>query len=77
MLCLSCHNVGKPKSVAAGSAVVELFLYLLTIPLLCIPGLIYSHWRTKNATKACKECGGTMIPEDSPRALELLSKSTK
>lgn len=63
--------------MAAGSAVVELILYIFTIPLLCIPGLIYSHWRTKNASKVCKECGGAMIPEDSPRALEILRNSKK
>lgn len=74
MLCTTCHSLGKPKNVAAGSAVVELVLYVFTIPFLCIPGLFYSHWRTKNASKVCKECGGTMIPEDSPRAKEILNK---
>jgi len=74
MICLNCYSQGKPKDVHAGSAVVELFLYLFTIPLLCIPGLLYSHWRVKNGTKVCRACGGTMIPEDSPRGKELVKK---
>lgn len=77
MICTNCYNSGKPKSVAAGSAVVELILYVFTIPFLCIPGLFYSHWRTKNASKVCKDCGGPMIPEDSPKALEIRKQLDK
>lgn len=77
MICINCYNQGKPKTVNAGSAVVELLLYVFTIPFLCIPGLIYSHWRTKNASKVCKQCGGAMIPEESPRGVELTKKAHK
>ncbi len=77
MICLNCYRVGKPKTIPAGSAVTELVLYVFTLPLLCIPGLFYSHWRTKNASKVCKECGGTMIQEDSPRGLEIQKRLDK
>lgn len=77
MICINCYSQGKSKNVAAGSAVVELVLYIFTIPLLCIPGLIYSHWRTKNASKVCRECGGSMIPDDSPKAKEILERLEK
>jgi len=74
MICVNCYDQGKPKNMPAGSAVVELFLYLFTLPFLCIPALFYSHWRTKNANKVCKQCGGVMIPEDSPKAKEILKQ---
>lgn len=72
MICINCYQQGKPRDIHAGSGGAEVILYLLTIPFLCIPGLIYSHWRVKNGTKVCRACGGAMIPEDSPRGQKLL-----
>ena len=75
MICLNCYRQdSKPKTVHAGSAVVELFLYLFSMPLLCIPGMIYSHWRVKNGSKICRSCGGAMIADDSPRGREITNK---
>jgi len=72
MICTSCYSQGKSKDMHAGSAVVEALVYLFSMPLLCIPGMLYSYWRVKNGTKVCRLCGSLMIDEDSPRGKEIL-----
>jgi hypothetical protein len=73
MVCTNCYSQGNAKKVPAGSAVVEGLLYLFTIPLLCIPGLIYSHWRTKSAFSVCRLCRGSMVDDESPRGKQILA----
>lgn len=72
MVCTNCGYVGRPKMTVQGSGCVELALWLLLI----IPGLIYSVWRLSSKRPACPNCSApnSMIPGESPRAREILSK---
>ncbi|MBI1874518.1 MAG: hypothetical protein HYS05_11635 [Acidobacteria bacterium] len=71
--CPNCGTVGRPKTVTRGSFLMEVFLWLLLI----FPGLIYSLWRLTTKTKVCPKCGAPhMIPTDSPKAIEALSRKT-
>jgi len=71
LLCLNCGTQGKPKLKTKGSIFIEIILWLCLI----VPGLIYSIWRHTTRYKACPSCGApNMIPLDSPRAQEILSR---
>lgn len=71
MICTSCYYQGKGKANTRGSFVIELILWLFFI----IPGLIYTVWRLTTKAKVCPKCGqNTLIPEDSPRGVELAQK---
>lgn len=71
--CPNCGTVGRPKTATRGSFLMEVFLWLLLI----VPGFVYSLWRLTTKTKACPKCGAPyMIPADSPKAIEALSKRT-
>jgi hypothetical protein len=68
-LCTDCHAVGSSKIVVRGSIFMEAILYCLFF----FPGLVYSTWRLTGKQKTCRMCGSlNIIPEDSPRAKELL-----
>jgi len=54
-----------------GSLLLEVVLWGLTIPIYCIPGLIYSLWRWTTKTKACAKCSGKMLDVQSPRGEQL------
>jgi len=69
-ICVECGFVGSPETKAAGGGfgcLVEGILWLFFI----IPGLIYTVWRASTVKKVCPECGGHMIPIDSPRGRRL------
>ena len=71
LYCQHCGAVAAPKKVTKGSFLIEIFLWLMLI----VPGLIYSLWRLTTKEKVCPRCGApNMIPIDSPRAREALSK---
>lgn len=64
-LCAQCQHTDYPKR--GGSAGIELILWCCAI----VPGLIYSVWR--NGQQTCPICHGkSMLPLDTPRALEIL-----
>ena len=71
MICTNCYYQGKGKANTRGSFVIEIILWLFFI----IPGLIYTVWRLTTKAKVCPKCGqNTLIPEDSPRGIELAKK---
>lgn len=72
MFCPNCFNIGKPKIQTKGSIIIEIILWLMFI----IPGVIYSIWRLTTRQSVCPTCKQPgMIPEDSPRAIELRAQS--
>jgi hypothetical protein len=72
MICPNCGTQGKPKTYTRGSILIEIVLWICFI----IPGLIYSLWRLSSRQKVCATCKQpSMIPLNSPRAQEILSKS--
>lgn len=72
-VCSNCGYVGKPKKMTKGSMLMELVLWLL----LLVPGIIYSIWRMTTRYEACPKCGNVnMIPTDTPKGQELLSKKS-
>lgn len=69
MICTNCYYHGKPGM--KGSLLVALFLLLLGI----LPGILYIIVMSINASNFCPKCKkNDMIPENSPRGLELLEK---
>jgi len=60
--CPVCGNTGKAKIKTKGSFLVELAVWFFTIPMLCIPGVIYTLWRvTSGRVKCCRYCGNEMV----------------
>jgi hypothetical protein len=68
MICANCGNVGKPKTKAKGSILIEVVLWLCFL----VPGLLYSLWRLTTKSAVCGSCGApNMVPSDSPRGKKL------
>ena len=64
VICSSCGEVDKLKSVVHGSIFIELILWLCFI----IPGLVYSIWRHTTKHKECSSCGcGELLKVTSPK----------
>lgn len=70
MICTECHFQGKPKM--KGSLIVAIFLFILFFP----AGIIYAIVMSSGSTNVCPKCkSDKMIPEDTPRAIEILKKN--
>ena len=55
--------------VLPGDPKLERLLFLASIPLLCIPALLFAGWRRMHAYWACPCCGsGDIVPATSARA---------
>ena len=75
MICTSCYYRGKGKTITKGSLGIEIVLWVFFFWLVFIPGIIYTVWRLTTKAKVCPKCGqNTLIPEDSPRGVELAQK---
>ena len=71
LLCVSCGNVDRPKTITQGSIIVEIILWACFL----FPGFIYSVWRMTSKKKCCRFCRSQeVIPMDSPRAKILLKE---
>lgn len=80
-LCITCHQVNKPKKMSRGSIWIEIILWGTSI-ITAFSGvgfiigpfaLGYSIWRLVTRYTACPECEGReMIPAGSPRAQQIL-----
>jgi hypothetical protein len=69
--CTSCGELSNGK--VKGS----LFITLLLLCCVIIPGIIYEVWRGTGA-KLCKGCNAqTLIPAKSPRAIQLQKQAEK
>lgn len=69
VVCTQCGHHGRAKRITRGSIFIEIILWLC----LLIPGLIYSIWRLTTRRDACKQCGGPVIPDNTPRAKRILA----
>jgi hypothetical protein len=69
VVCTQCGYHGRAKSITRGSIFIEIILWLC----LLIPGLIYSIWRLTTRRDGCAQCGGAVIPENTPRAKRILA----
>jgi len=70
VICTLCGHVGMPKKLTKGSFAVELLLWLFFGI-----GILYSIWRLSTREMVCASCSRIqIIPVDSPRGKELLSK---
>lgn len=68
-ICTRCGFHGQTKEVTKGNSGVEIVLWFL-----CLPGLIYSIWRSTSRYDACPSClAPSMIPANSPEGQRLLA----
>lgn len=74
-ICAQCRTIGRPKSVAPGSFLVEVILWLC----LLVPGLIYSLWRISAKQPTCRTCGAirSLVPLSSPAGRQLAARITR
>lgn len=74
VICTTCGYVGKVKKLTKGSIWIEIVLWLCFL----LPGVIYSLWRLMSKQNVCAKCNSpTIIPIDTPKGKELLSKAKK
>ncbi|MBI3393308.1 MAG: hypothetical protein HY039_08975 [Nitrospirae bacterium] len=68
-LCTTCGFMGPPTQTHEGNWAFECFLWLF----FCLPGILYSLWRTDAKLETCPKCGkDSVIPLDSPKAKDIL-----
>lgn len=71
MYCPICGTVGTSKKYTKGTLGLEVLLWLCFL----VPGVLYSVWRLTSRYRGCPSCKApNMIPADSPKAREALSK---
>ena len=87
-VCANCGHIGKPGSFIKGSFLIELALWGLIIIGFVFGGLLgafaflliaagYSIYRMTSRSKGCPKCKApNMIPEDTPKGQELVSKAS-
>ena len=72
VLCLRCHEEAEARWVDPSADWIELLVYVLSIPLLCIPGLMLAIYREAHSHWACDVCGSKeIVPVASKRAKEI------
>lgn len=69
MICNNCYYQGKPKM--KGSLLIAILLLIIFFPAAIVYAVVMSSGNT-NVCPKCKTSG--MIPEDSPKAIEILKK---
>jgi hypothetical protein len=70
MVCPNCYYNGKPKFLAKGSLLIAIVLLVIFFPI----GLIYIIICSVGPKNICPKCETPLIPEDSPRGIEVLQK---
>jgi hypothetical protein len=69
-VCKDCGTVGEGKTVARGSFLMEVVLWLCFL----VPGLIYSVWRLTSKRDVCTACGSeNLVPLSSPLGQQVAS----
>ncbi len=73
IICTRCHEESAAAWVVPGSTLVEGVLYLLTLPLLCTPGIAFTGVREILSHWACRVCNcREIVPVGSVRGRALL-----
>jgi len=76
VVCTRCLEEGEAKWVVPGDAGLELLVCVLSLPLLCIPGLALAAYRRMQAHWSCDVCGSPdVVPRGSKRAQLILQGS--
>ena len=75
-VCTACgSSISNPKNCTPGSFLIEIILWVAFIPILCLPGIIYTLWRLTNKKKICPICRhDTVIPSQTPLAQQILKE---
>lgn len=72
VVCLRCHEEADARWIVPGSDGIEVLVYVLSIPLLLVPGLLLSAYRSAQAYWACDVCGcREIVPVGTRRAQEI------
>lgn len=71
-VCTQCGSLTNGKQTTPGSIFIEIVLWLCFL----IPGLIYSAWRMQSRRRECDQCGGALIPANTPRARQIRAENT-
>lgn len=67
--CTRCLETGEAAKVSPGDDAFERLLFIASIPLLCIPALLFAGWRRMHVYWACPCCGSAdIVPATSVRA---------
>lgn len=70
MVCTNCHFQGKPKM--KGSLLLCILLLILFFPI----GILYAVIMSSGTQNVCPKCTKEgMIPDESPKAIEILKQS--
>jgi len=80
VLCTRCLEEDNAKWVVPGNFGVEVMLFLVTLPLLCIPALLFLGWQASVAPEhwACRVCHSKeIVPIGSARAQLLRAEADK
>jgi flagellar basal body-associated protein FliL len=70
MICPNCYYHGKPKMLAKGSLLIAIILLVFVFPI----GLIYIIFCSIGPKNICPKCDTPLIPEDSPKAIEIIKQ---
>ena len=71
VLCTRCLEEEDAEWIVPGNFGVEVLLFLVTLPLLCIPALLFLAWQSSVTPEywACRVCHGKeIVPVGSTRA---------
>lgn len=75
VVCSVCHEEGDARWTVPGNLGLEFLLYFLSLPILCVAGLIYSGVRGCAAHWACDVCGARdVVPVGSVHGKSILSE---
>ena len=68
VICTRCLEENDARWVTPGSPLMEVLLYLATLPLLCAGGLMYTGFRSIYSHWACPACSSKeVVPVGSVR----------
>lgn len=70
-ICSVCATPCTPVTKTKGSFIIEIILWIISIPMFCLLGIIYTIWRLTTKYKVCPQCGGHVIPRSTPRGQAL------
>ena len=75
VVCTRCLEEEDARWMAPGSHIVEVLLYIVTLPFLCVGGLWYTGLRAFREHWACRVCGSRdVVPTASRRGQAILQE---
>lgn len=71
VVCTSCGYRGPARSITGGQVALVVFLGVFFL----IPGIAYAIYADYKNKRSCPRCeNSTLIPADSPRAIEMTKR---